>query len=158
MRHLTEDKAMDVTGTTWILVADGDQARVFEERQRASDVREIEDRRMGRSGGDYPRAAAHGATVHDRAGHGQHGAGERAPHDEAEDRFLERVAESLAAPARDGVFQSLVIMAPPRALGVLRQALPKAAHAVLEASDPHECVRETADDIRQRLRKVRAEA
>ena len=149
---------MDVTGTTWILVADGDQARIFEERQRAGEVRELEARHMGRTGGDYPKAAAHGATVHDRAGHGQHGAGERAPHEEAEDRFLERVAESLAEPARGGVFQGLVIMAPPRALGVLRQALPKPAQALVEGSDPHECVRETAEDIRHRLRHVRAKA
>lgn len=147
---------MDVTGTTWILVADGDQARIFEERLRASDVRELESLHMGRGGGDYPRGANHGATVHDRAGYGQHGAGERAPHQEAEDRFLERVADSLAEPLRRDAFQSLVIMAPPRALGVLRQALPKAAHARLEGSDPHECVRESAEDIRTRLRKVRA--
>ncbi|MDP1874136.1 host attachment protein [Phenylobacterium sp.] len=149
---------MDVTGTTWILAADGDQARIFEERQRAGEVRELETLHMGRVGGDYPRAAAHGATVHDRAGHGQHGAGERAPHEEAEDRFLERVAESLADPARREAFQGLVIMAPPRALGVLRQALPKAVQAKLEGSDHHECVRETAEDIRGRLRKVRAKA
>ena len=149
---------MDVTGTTWILVADGDQARVFEERQRAGEVRELPTLHMGRTGGDYPKAAAHGATVHDRAGHGQHGAGERAPHEEAEDRFLERVAESLAEPARGGLFQALVIMAPPRALGVLRQGLPKAAAALLEGSDPHECVRETPEEIRHRLRKVRAKA
>lgn len=153
-----EGVIMDVTGTTWILAADGDQARIFEERQRAGDVRELEALHLGRAGGDYPKAAAHGATVHDRAGHGQHGAGERAPHEEAEDRFLQRVAESLAGPAQRGAFQGLVIMAPPRALGVLRQALPKAAHALLEGSDPHECVRETADDIRNRLRKVRAKA
>ena len=147
---------MDLTGTTWIVVADGDQARIFEERQRAGEVREVEAHRMGRVGGDYPRAAAHGATVHDRAGYGQHGAGERVPHQEAEDRFLERVAESLVEPLRHNTFESLVIMAPPRALGVLRQALPKAAQARLVGTDPHECIRETAEDIRGRLRKVRA--
>ncbi|MCG9917073.1 MAG: host attachment family protein [Phenylobacterium sp.] len=147
---------MDLTGTTWIVVADGDQARIFEERQRAGEVREVEAHRMGRVGGDYPRAAAHGATVHDRAGYGQHGAGEHAPHQEAEDRFLERVAESLVEPLRHNTFESLVIMAPPRALGVLRQALPKAAQARLVGTDPHECIRETAEDIRGRLRKVRA--
>jgi len=149
---------MDVTGITWILVADGDQARDFEERQRAGEVRELGARHMGRAGGDYPKAAAHGATVHDRAGHGQNGAGERAPHEEAEDRFLQRVAETLAEPARSGAFQALVIMAPPRALGVLRQALPEPALGLVEGSDPHECVRETADEIRHRLRKVRAKA
>ncbi len=149
---------MDLSGTTWIVVADGDQARVFEERQRAGDVREVEAHRMGREGGDYPRAAAHGATVHDRAGHGQHGAGERAPSQEAEDRFLERVAESLAEPLRRKAYESLVIMAPPRALGVLRQALPKAVQFRLAGSDPHECVKETAADIRRRLRKIRAKA
>ena len=105
---------MDVTGTTWILVADGDQARIFEERQRAGEVREVVARHM--------------------------------------------VAESLAEPARGGVFQGLVIMAPPRALGVLRQALPKPAQALVEGSDPHECVRETAEDIRHRLRHLRAKA
>jgi hypothetical protein len=35
---------MEIGGTTWIVAADGTQARVFEERSRAGDVRELSER------------------------------------------------------------------------------------------------------------------
>lgn len=147
---------MQDEGVTWIVAADGAEAKVFEERLKAGPVHELPDWRMSQAGGDFPKAARHGATVHESAGVGRHQSGEHAPRQEAEDRFLHRVAEALGQAASRNTYQHLVLMAPPRALGALRSALPKAAHDRLSGSDPHECVRETADQIRERLRATRA--
>lgn len=147
---------MQDEGVTWIVAADGAEARVFEERLKAGPVHELADLRMAQSGGDFPKASGHGATVHESGGPGRHQSGEHAPRQEAENRFLQRVAEALAQAAHRNAFQHLVLMAPPRALGALRSALPKAAHDRLAGSDSHECVREDADRIRERLRAVRA--
>ena len=147
---------MQDEGVTWIVAADGAAARVFEERLKAGAVRELSEQRMSQDGGDFPRATAHGATVHERGGPGRHQSGEHAPRQEAEDRFLRRVAQALGDAAVRDAYQHLVLMAPARALGALRSALPKAAHGRLSGSASHECVQETADQIRERLRAVRA--
>ncbi|OHB40147.1 MAG: hypothetical protein A2882_12485 [Phenylobacterium sp. RIFCSPHIGHO2_01_FULL_70_10] len=147
---------MQDEGVTWIVAADGAEAKVFEERLKAGAVHELPDWRMSQSGGDFPKATSHGATVHESGGPGRHQSGEHAPRQEAEDRFLRRVAEALGQAASRNTYQHLVLMAPPRALGALRSALPKPAHDRLAGSDAHECVREGADQIRERLRAVRA--
>lgn len=149
---------MQDEGVTWIVAADGAEAKVFEERLKAGPVHELPDWRMTQGGGDFPKASRPGATVHESGGPGRHQSGEHAPRQEAEDRFLHRVAEALGQAAGRGAYQHLVLLAPPRALGALRSALPRAAHDRLAGSEPHECVRETADQIRERLRAVRARA
>jgi protein required for attachment to host cells len=44
-------------------------------------------------------------------------------HDLAEARFLERLAETLDASVRTGEAKTIILIAPPRALGVLREHL-----------------------------------
>ncbi|MEW6018861.1 MAG: host attachment protein [Pseudomonadota bacterium] len=149
---------MEQTGITWVVAADGARARIFEERQRAGDMVERPAQAMHQEGHDHPGPHTHQATVHERAGVGRHSAGERAPSQEAEDRFLKRLAEQLGRDAQAGAFDELVILAPPRALGALRTALPRAARDRLTASAPVECVSEEAAAIRKRLRAARAEA
>jgi Protein required for attachment to host cells len=139
---------MDVTGTTWIVAADGVQARVFEERVRAGEVRERTDLRLVADDGDHP-----GAHRHVSAAHGEPG---REAADEAERRFLRRVAEALERAAQAGAYERLAILAPPRALGMLRGELGPAAQRRLEVCDPHERIRDDADAIRQHLREARA--
>lgn len=146
---------MDVTGTTWIVAADGSEARFFAEPLRAGPVHELPDLHMHAGSQDHA-PSHHRATVHERAGMGRHGAGDASPKQEAEDRFLKRVAERLGHGAQHGDYDRLVLMAPPHALGVLRQALPSAAAARLDGADPHERARDTAEDIRRHLRDVRS--
>jgi protein required for attachment to host cells len=152
LEHLT----MELSGTTWIVAADGTHARVFEERCRAGDVRELPERAVRALESEYPRAHRHLATVHDRHGSGQHAAGERSLSEEAARRFMKRLAEQLHVAARDGDFDSLVLMAPPHALGLLRAALCPALHQRVTATDQHERLRCNAEEVRERLRKVRA--
>ncbi|MFN3583403.1 host attachment protein [Phenylobacterium sp.] len=149
---------MELGGTTWIVAADGAEARVFEERVRAGEVREVSDFHMKADGHDWPTAHRHPATAHESAGFGRHGAGGRDPADEAERRFLRRVAAELDAAAARKAFDSLVIMAPPRALGVLKAELTPALARKLEASEAHERVGEGAEAIRHHLRDLRARA
>lgn len=147
---------MDVGGVTWIVTADAVEARIFAERVRSGAVKELEELRM--SATDAERSAGHKqrATVHDRQGHGRHGAGENSNSDEATRRFLKRVANSLSLAAGKGEFDKLVLMGPPRALGVLKDLLPTQLAAKVETTDPHERKRDTADDVRQHLREARA--
>lgn len=144
------------TGMTWVVVADGAQARLFEEPLRAGPLRERPEWALRQEHGDWPHARPHAATVHQRVASGRHAGKEAKPSQEAERRFLARVAERLAAAAERHEFEGLVLIAPPRALGVLRAALSPALKARLEASEPHDRVRADADQMRISLRELRA--
>ena len=54
-------------------------------------------------------------------------------HEQAEQRFLQRLAGHLDAAVNAGKAKSLVVVAPPRALGVLRQAYSHNLRAALRA-------------------------
>lgn len=146
---------MELGGTTWIVAADREHARVFEEKVLAGDVHELVDLAM-RGDDVHGGARHHTGTVHDRHGAGRHGAGDHAADDEIARAFFGRLVEKLEAAERRGAFDSLVLMAPPRALGLLKGALSKALEKKLIGTDPHECVQERAEKIRTRLHKVRA--
>lgn len=149
---------MELTGTTWIVAADAVEARVFEERVRAGEVREREEMRLKSNGEDQPRSHRHMATVHESGGPGRHGAGSRDIDHEAEGRFLRRVAAALETAAQRQAFDRLVLMAPPRALGLLRAELGPACARCLDACDAHERVHDGPEAIRQHLREARARA
>ncbi|WP_374470014.1 host attachment protein [Phenylobacterium sp.] len=145
-------------GVTWIVAADGAHMRVFEERRRAGEVRELSGEALRTEEHDRPRSHAHAATVHERAGQGRHGDRETPPAQEAETRFLGRAAERIDVAARRKAFERLVIMAPPHALGVLRQKLPQAVLAMVETTDAHNRLQDDAEAIRNHLRLARARA
>lgn len=147
---------MDQGGVTWIVTADARQARVFSERVRGGELIELAQLRMHADEQDRPGAHSHHATVHDRNGPGRHGAGDRDPSREAERRFLKRVAARLVEAAGAGEFDALALMAPPRALGVLRTALTPAVAGKVEVSDPHERRDQGAAEMRKRLREARS--
>ena len=145
---------MHEDGVTWIVNADAVEARVFAEPRRAGDLHELPELRMTASDAERGQAA----SVHQRAGMGRHGAGERSPEHEAERRFLTRVAARLMLGAGRGEFDRLVLMAPPHALGALRQALPPTVAARVEVTDPHERKHDDAKTLRHYLREARARA
>ena len=98
-------------GTTWVLVADGHHARVFE----------VED------AGLMPRLRS---TVKPPPPEGQHrspehvwrhGEDPRAEHEEK--RFVHVLVQTLERGLADNHFRHLVVVAPPRMLGVVRESL-----------------------------------
>jgi protein required for attachment to host cells len=54
-------------------------------------------------------------------------------HEQAEQRFLQSLAAHLDAAVNSGQAKSLIVVAPPRALGVLRQAYSHNLRAALRA-------------------------
>jgi hypothetical protein len=138
------------------VTADGRQARVHEERVRHGVLHLLPQHGFDVEESDRPLAHAHRATVHDRFGHGRHGAGDEAPADAQERRFLDRVAQALDAAAEAHLFERLVLMASPRPLGMLRAALKPSTARLIEVADHHDRMDGSAEDLREQLRAARA--
>jgi protein required for attachment to host cells len=113
--------------TTWILVADGARARVFVNEGVGKGVRELSDRAFvgSRLRGREIQSDRPGRTQ-DRAGHGRHAMEPPTdPQEKAESEFLNDVVAWLTEKGHEGAFDRLVLIAAPRALGEIRQTLPK---------------------------------
>jgi protein required for attachment to host cells len=141
--------------TTWIVTADGRNARVFEERRRHGPLHELEAMAIRLGSQDQPRAAHPGGTVHQSGGFSRHNIYASPPAEEAEERFLKRLAGELDRAAKDSRCEALVLIAPPRALGALRSALAHETRRLVLHEDPHDRVSDNAAELRERLRALR---
>jgi protein required for attachment to host cells len=150
------EDTMDLGGVTWIVTADATEARIFAERVRSGALRELPEFHMTAHDDERRGGRKLRATVHESAGPGRHGAGDAAPAQAAERRFLRRVATQLMVSAGRGDFDRLVLMAPPHALGTLKKALAPAVAARVDVTDPHERKRDDAETLRRHLREARA--
>jgi protein required for attachment to host cells len=72
-------------------------------------------------------------------------------HQQAEERFLRRLAGHLDGAVNAGQAKSVVIVAPPRALGVLRQAYSHNLRAALRAEIDKDLVRLPVYQIEKHL-------
>jgi protein required for attachment to host cells len=134
---------MDQGSVTWIVAADGREARIFCERARTGPLKEL--------------PALHMTASDDERAAGQHHRGDqRAPQHEPERRFLRRVATRVAVEAGRGEFQRLVLMGPPRALGYLKMALPPEVVSRVDVTDSHARTHDDPDTLRRHLREARA--
>lgn len=140
---------------TLVILADGARARGLAEHRRHGPLCELPSWSLRADERERHLARTHGGTVAARAGYGRDNVLEAPAADAAETRFLESVAERINRSAAAGEFEHLVLMAPPRALGVLRQALKAAVARRIEVTDDHERVKATVDEIRAILRDLR---
>src|SRR5262249_14566290 len=107
----------------WVVVCDGAKALVLENvgdqkflNLKTREVYEQEDPKTNEQGTDAPGRAINSVDA-------RRSAMEQTDwHDQAEHRFLQRLAAYLDVAVSAGKAKSLVVVAPPRALGVLRQA------------------------------------
>lgn len=144
--------------TAWVVTADGRNARIFEERRRHAELHELEALAMRLGREDEPKAKHPSGTVHESGGPGRHSAHEVSPSEEAERRFLKRLAAELEQAAQAGRYGALVLMAPPRALGALRESLGPAARRLVTHEEPRDRLGESGRDLRLRLRDLRIPA
>jgi protein required for attachment to host cells len=72
-------------------------------------------------------------------------------HDQAEQRFLTELARRLDAAVTAGETKALVIVAPPRALGVLRQAYSNGLREAVKAEIDKDYVRMPVHEIEKHL-------
>jgi protein required for attachment to host cells len=114
---------MRLANGAWVLVADGEKALTL---VNEGDADIINLRRVSVAEEKHPRtsdmAGDRVGRVHQSSDARRSGTEETDLHDRAEQAFLRGVAEGLDAAARGGRFTKLVVIAPPRALAVLRAA------------------------------------
>lgn len=141
---------------TLVVAADGAHARCFEERRQGGRLIEHPEWTADLAPGHGSRPSS--GSIHDRMGYGLHGTAPRSSGDHALEQYCAHLAERIAAVVQKEQFEALVLLAPPRALGRLREHLPAPAHARLVLDAPCEVVTETGEDLRRRLRDLRFHA
>lgn len=75
-------------------------------------------------------------------------------HDQEERAFLHHVAQRLDGYASEHKIKDLVIVAPPRALGILREALPPHLRGLIRAEVDKDYVAQPAYEIEKHLAKA----
>jgi protein required for attachment to host cells len=109
---------------TWVVVADGSRSKVFQAAGKGKIEMKSETAVPHPPSRDID-ADRPGRTF-DSAGVGRHAKEPPTdPHDKAETDFLHALAQQLSAAREKKAFDRLIVIAPPRALGVLRAAYSK---------------------------------
>jgi protein required for attachment to host cells len=75
-------------------------------------------------------------------------------HEAEEENFLKRVADRIGEADKQKAFDHLVIAAPPRALGLLRNKLPTSAKQRIRAEASKDLLSEPAPQLQQRLQEL----
>lgn len=135
-----------------IVVADQSEADIYELEQRDIPpqlVQRLEDPdarlhdrdlKSDRPGRVFDHAAAAGGR---RGAVGHHATGgERSPRKVEARRFARRIAEALDEARSENRYDRLVVIAPPAFLGLLREEMPAAVHAMLSAEVGKDLVHE----------------
>ena len=137
-------------GPAWFLVADGRRARLLTEPRRGAALEEAWTIEIGPD--DLYDPQDRPPRSFDRFGAGRHAMDKgRDLHEAEEEKFLKRVAERVGEGEKRKAFDHLVIAAPPRALGLLRNMLPAAAQSRIRAETAKDLLDEDAPKLRERL-------
>jgi protein required for attachment to host cells len=139
-------------GVTWFLLADGRRARVLAEARRGAPLAEPGEWELTIGADELFGIQDRPPRAHDRLGPSRHAMDEgRNLHEEEEARFLQRLAQRLEAAEKQKAFAHLVIAAPPRALGILRDMLAAAVKTRIRAEIDKDLIDEDTDKLRARL-------
>ncbi|HVX91904.1 MAG TPA: host attachment protein [Xanthobacteraceae bacterium] len=136
----------------WVVVCDGAKALVLENvgdekflHLKTKEVYEQEESKTSEAGTDAP-GRAFGSVGEVRSAVGQ-----TDWHNQAERSFLEKLAGRLDTAISAGQTRGLVLVAPPRALGILRQAYTHALRGVLRAEFDKDFVKMPVGEIEKHL-------
>lgn len=155
---------LEIPNGAWVVVADGQRALFLRNdgddeypRLQTVDVMEHDNPKTGEQGTDRPGRGS------DTAGAAREGTGGSVPitqrsafeetdwHQQEEARFLGGVADKLKAGVGGGTYGKIVLVAPPRALGVLRQALDKQVEGQIIAEVGKDLTNQPVPDIARAL-------
>lgn len=149
---LEKERALKPT-MTWILVADGAHARIYENLGPGKGLREIPGEALEQSipptrdlGTDRP------GRVSESVGGARHGMTPRADwHDQAKEDFAKSLGERLNAAALKKAYDRLILVAPPKTLGHLRDALTPHTAGMVTAEINKDLVKQTQAEIEQHI-------
>ena len=136
----------------WVVVCDGKKALVLENvgdtkllNLKIREVYEQPDAKTCEQGTDKPGRSINSIDA-------RRSAMEQTDwHDQEEQRFLQRLAGHLNAEINAGKAKALIMIAPPRALGVLRQAYSANVRSALRAEIDKDFVRMPVREIEKHL-------
>lgn len=136
----------------WVVVCDGAKALILENagdgmhpNLKTKEVHEQADAKTREQGTDAPGRSVNSVGA-------RRSAMEQTDwHDQDEQRFLTELAGRLDAAVTAGETKSVIIVAPPRALGVLRQAYSNGLRGAVRAEIDKDYVRMPVHEIEKRL-------
>jgi protein required for attachment to host cells len=136
----------------WVVVCDGKKALVLENvgdekflNLKTRDVYEHADPKTSELGTDAP------GRSFSSVGSGRSAMEQTDWHEQEEHRFLHRLLDHLDAAVNAGDAKALILVAPPRALGVLRQAYSHNLRAALRAEVDKDFVKMPLHEIEKHL-------
>lgn len=139
------------TETIWIVIADGAMARFFCRARPGLRLEELTD--LAVTAAEARKLHRQATAVHDGTNHGDHRYHERHDgHDDDEQHFLAHIAGRINLAMTANAFGRLVICAPPRALGVLRNHISEVARQRIVMELDKDIVRDKMHDIDERLK------
>jgi protein required for attachment to host cells len=136
----------------WVVVCDGAKALVLQNTGDAKfpnlkmrEVYEQKDLRTHLLGADKP------GRTHSSAGSGSSSVTQTDWHNQAEQAFLTHLAQKLDAAVSAGKAKSIILAAPPRALGMIRPAYSHALRAAVRAEVDKDLVKLPIHEIEKHL-------
>ncbi|MGE0563790.1 MAG: host attachment protein [Pseudolabrys sp.] len=136
----------------WIVVCDGGKALVLE---NAGDDKFPNLKTRETLTHDNPKTHEQGTDApgrsHSSVGHGRSAVGQTDWHDQAEQAFLHHLAGVLGKAVESHQAKSIVVVASPRALGMIRPAYSHALKAAVRAEIPKDLVKMPVHEIEKHL-------
>lgn len=139
----------------WVVVCDGAKALILENigdakfpNLKTLEVLEQKHLATHEIGSDAP------GRSHSSLGHGRSSVEQTDWHDQAERDFLVHLAKYLDAAIAAGKVKSLIVVAPPRALGMIRSAYPHALKAAVRVEADKDLVKLPVHQIEKHLTGV----
>ena len=136
----------------WVVVCDGRKALILENigdhispNLRTAEIREQPNASTHEQGTDSP------GRVYSSVGTARSSVEQTDWHDEAEREFLNGLAARLDAALRNGETKSLIVVAAPRALGMLRRAYTASVRAAVRDELDKDLVKMPVYEIEKRL-------
>jgi len=136
----------------WIIVCDGSKALLLENvgdekfpNLQTKEVYEQDNPKAGEQGTDEP------GRVHQSVGNTRSAVEQTDSHEQSERRFLKSLMDRMDAAAMAGTLKSLVVVAPPKALGMIRQAYSTHVRQALRGEIDKDFVRMPVHEIERHL-------
>jgi protein required for attachment to host cells len=136
----------------WVVVCDGAKALVLENvgdtkfpNLKTREVYEQKDLATHELGSDRP------GRTHSSHGYGRSAVEQTDWHNQAEQAFLHDLAQRLDVAVASGKVKSLIMVAPPRALGMIRPVYSHALRAAMRTEIDKDLIKHPVGDIEKHL-------
>jgi protein required for attachment to host cells len=150
-------KTIRLQAGDWVVVCDGRKALILENigdemfpNLRTRESHQQDNPKTSEQGADRP------GRVHESMGASRSGVEQTDWHDQAEQDFLTALAKRMDAAVQSGEPERLIVIAPPRALGVLRNAYSAALRKALAGEIDKDYTHLPVYEIEQRLAAKKA--